>query len=157
MHGHFWAISFTLLKVDLTFHYVLYFCLKIHNKNALSVKKSRRKKDNQAAFHISYKNISKKQLTYPYILHPFLAKMLQFIHDLAYFYDHHWPFQKPFLFLEREHQELTNCDMPCHLSVFKEKGKGKWQILLHILLLKYGIQNVQIYVCVWALEYDTYF
>ena len=94
-------------------------------------------------------------MTYPYILHPFLAKMLQFIHDLAYFYDHHWPFQKPFLFLEREHQELTNCDMPCHLSVFKEKGK--WQILLHILLLKYGIQNVQIYVCVWALEYDTYF
>lgn len=94
---------------------------------------------------ISHIKISqKKQLTYPYILHPFLAKMLQFIHDLAYFYDHHWPFQKPFLFLEREHQELTNCDMPCHLSVFKEKGKGKWQILLHILLLKYGIQNVQI-------------
>ena len=84
-------------------------------------------------------------------------QMLRFIHDLAYFYDHHWPFQKPFLFLEREHQELTNCDMPCHLSVFKEKGKGKWQILLHILLLKYGIQNVQIYVCVWALEYDIYF
>ena len=87
-----------------------------HNKNVFFVKWSRRK--NQAAFHISYKNISKKQLTYPYILHPFLAKMLQFIHDLAYFYDHHWPFQKPFLFLEREHQELTNCDMPCHLSVF---------------------------------------
>ena len=31
-----------------------------HNKNVFSVNRSRRKKDNHAAFHISYKNISKK-------------------------------------------------------------------------------------------------
>ena len=31
-----------------------------HKKNVFSVKRSRRKKDNHAAFHISYKNISKK-------------------------------------------------------------------------------------------------
>ena len=133
------------------------FAYKCTTKMPFVLKKVEEKRIIKQHFISHIKISQKRQLTYPYILHPFLAKMLQFIHDLAYFYDHHWPFQKPFLFLEREHQELTNCDMPCHLSVFKEKGKGKWQILLHILLLKYGIQNVQIYVCVWALEFDIYF